>query len=268
MTATSHLETGRSSRTPVGDNLVADHATAEARGFAALARSIGGRVVHEPALGLHLTDIGSPSPYGNVVHLSSPLDVSSVDEVLGVVRAFFADAPGGRFLLFSSFPTPDLSSSGLTLAGHPPVMVRPPAPVPRPVSGLRIERVRTADDVAVFEQTLAEAYPIDDLLPFGAHPRMFGDALADDPTWELWLGFDDDRAVATAATNKAAGLQVVEFVSVHPDVRGRGFGRDITTACVSPDHVTTLVASDDGRSTYEGLGFLSILRQDLWIGAR
>ena len=41
-------------------------------------------------------------------------------------EAFFGERDGGPWLLWSGWPTPDLSYLGYVLWGHPPIMVRPP----------------------------------------------------------------------------------------------------------------------------------------------
>ena len=54
---------------------------------------------------------------------------------------------------------------------------------------------------------------------------------------------------------------------VRSDVRGRGFGADITDAAATADPTmpATLVASDLGRPVYERLGFVAYYRIHLWL---
>src|SRR5689334_15230870 len=98
------LENGNRSTTPVGDNLLLDHARAEAASFAATVGAGGGRLATEPHLGLRLCDLGVPSPFGNVALLEQPPTDRSTPEIASAVRAFFADAPGGGYLVFSPWP--------------------------------------------------------------------------------------------------------------------------------------------------------------------
>jgi hypothetical protein len=262
------LEDGRTDPPP-GDTVVADHMATDRAGFATLTLAAGGRVHTDGALGLQLTDTGSPTGYGNIGHLSRPLRTGEVEHLADVAGDFFAGTEGGPWLLFSAYPTPDLRRIGLRLAGHPPLMVRFPAPTPAQVSDLRIVRVEDPAELEIMERTLVEAYPIPELRPFGAGPRCLAPPIAADDRVDLFVGYAGDQAVATAARFIGSELSVVALVSTRPERRGRGYGRDITAACLAePDRPTTLVTSDDGRPVYAGLDFLSVVRQDLWIGNR
>jgi hypothetical protein len=262
------LEDGRTDPPP-GDTVVADHMATDRAGFAALAVGAGGRIHTDGDLGLQLTDTGSPTGYGNIGHLSRPLRMDEVEHFADVARDFFAGTAGGPWLLFSAYPSPDLHRIGLRLGGHPPLMVRSPAPAPAQVSDLRIVRVEDPAELEVMERTLVDAYPIPELQPFGAGPRCLAAPIASDDRVDLFVGYAGDEAVATAARFIASELSVVALVSTRPECRGRGYGRDITAACLAePDRPTTLVTSDDGRRVYAGLDFLSVVRQDLWIGTR
>jgi hypothetical protein len=262
------LEDGRTDPPP-GDTVIADHMATDRAGFAALALAAGGRVHTDGALGLQLTDTGSPTGYGNIGHLSRPLGMDEVEHLADAARDFFAGTDGGPWLLFSAYPTPDLRRIGLHLAGHPPLMVRPPGPAPAQVSDLRIVQVEDPAELETMERTLVEAYPIPELQPFGTGPRCLAPPIAGDDRVDLFVGYAGDEAVATAACFITPVLSVVALVSTRPECRGRGYGRDITAACLAePDRLTTLVSSDYGRPVYAGLGFLSVVRQDLWIGNR
>lgn len=267
--ATTRLEDGVSASTPPGDNLLTDFIRAEGAAYRSLAASAGGRTEVDDDLGLSMGDSGSPCFFGNVAHVERPLDRSAADEAVRRIRSFYAEAEGGPFLVFTPWSIGDRSADGLTLGGHPPLMFRPAGGEVPAVAGVRIEPVTTADRLADFDRTITEAYPAEALLPFGSQPPMFTPAILDTP-WRCFVGFLDDRPVATAAAFVTDEIVVVEAVSTRPECRGRGIGAAITAAAMlaDPTRPSALLASDDGRSVYEGLGYLTVMRFTLWIGMR
>ncbi len=139
----------------------------------------------------------------------------------------------------------------------------------RGADGLDVVEVTTPAQLADFEQTLAEAYPTPELLPFGSQPRMFGDDVLRSG-WRLYVGYEAGRPVATAAAYPTDRVVAVEVVSSRSECRGRGYGAAITAAAsaAGPDRPAVLVSSDLGRGVYEGLGFVAIFRYTLWVGHR
>lgn len=176
-------------------------------------------------------------------------------------------APAGvPKLLFSPFPTPDLTADGLELVGHPPYMVRPPGGSgPPSVPGLEIRRVADVTDLAPFERTMIEGFPLPGMDPAAA-PTLFQPGYLDGSSY-AYLGIADGEPVATAAAHVAAGVNHVEFVATLPGARGRGIGAAMTWAATtsSPDLPAVLIASDDGRGVYEALGYLPVCRWTLWL---
>jgi hypothetical protein len=264
------IESGTRASTPVGDNLLTDFARAEAAGYGTIVESNGGRRLVDHELGVTMADSSLPMPFGNLVHVLRPVPESATPRFVDAVRSFFTAAPGGPFLMFCPWPTPDLSEHGFHLAGHPPLMVRSPAPVHGPNTNLRVKTVTTPDDLEEFERTLSEAYPSPEMLPFGSQPRLFGDSIIASPKHRLVTGFDGDRAVATAMAFVDHGLVAVEAVSTRAECRGRGYGAAITAAATAAeaDRPALLVASDLGRNVYADLGYMPILRYTLWLGFR
>ncbi len=263
------VENGTSASTRTGDNLLTDFARAEAAGYGAIVASNGGRVEVDEELGVALADSALPMPFGNLVHVLRPLAPDATARVLGRVRSFFGAEAGGPFLVFSPWPTPDLHEHDLHLAGHPPLMVRPPGPIDANRTGLRIERVATGTQLEEFERTLSEAYPSPEVLPFGSQPRLFGESILESPHHRLYTGYDGDRAVATALAFVDHGVVAVEAVSTRDECRGRGYGAAITAAATaSAELPALLVSSDLGRNVYANLGYLPILRYTLWLGFR
>jgi hypothetical protein len=263
------LENGTRPSTPVADNLLLDYARTEAAGYGAIVASNGGRVEVDEELGVALADSALPVAFGNMVHLLRPLAESSSAHFVDVVRSFFAAGPGGPFIMWCPWPTPDLRDHGFQLAGHPPLMVRPPGPANIPDTGLRIVDVTTPAMLEDFERTLAEAYPSPEMLPFGSQPRLFGDPILDSPHHRLYTGYEGDRPVATALAFVNHGVVAIEGVSTRDECRGRGYGAAITAAATAAaDRPALLVASDLGRNVYAALGYMPILRYTLWVGMR
>jgi hypothetical protein len=263
------LENGARGATPIGDNLLLDYARAEAAGYGAIVASNGGRVEVDDELGIALCDSSLPLAFGNMVHLLQPLAESSTMRFVERVRSFFAAGSGGPYIMFCPWPTPNLHEHGFHLAGHPPLMVRPRVPVATPDTGLRIVDVTTPAELETFERTLCEAYPSPEMLPFGSQRRLFGEPILEAPTHRLFVGYHDDRAVATALAFVDQGVVAVEAVATRDECRGRGYGAAITAAATAAaDHPALLVASDLGRNVYANLGYMPVLRYTLWVGMR
>jgi GNAT superfamily N-acetyltransferase len=267
--SSEQLENGSRRTTPAGDNVLRDFALAESDAYATVVRAAGGVVESVDALGLRLSDARSPCPFGNIAHLVRPIADGEAAQLVDAMRAFYGGSDGGAFLLFSPWPTPDLAAHGLTLGGHPPMMVRPAGAAPAAPDSLRIEPVTTPEGLADFERTIVEAFPMVELSPYGSQPAFFGEALLESD-WTLYVGYDADRPVATAGAYTTDQLVAVEMVSTRDDCRGQGYGAAITAAAATthPDRPSALVSSDLGRGVYERLGYLPILRYTLWIGTR
>ncbi len=207
-----------------------------------------------------LADMGCAEVFGNVALLLQPAERRVVDRAL----RFFG--PASPFMLMSPWPTDDLAGLGLQLVGHPPFMLRPagvqPAPAER--SGLRITEVSDAAGVAAFERTLIEAFPSPALA--AAPPGVLFDSRVLGGPLHLWLGWERDRPVCTAAASVHAGVAHIEFVSTRPECRGRGYGAAITrrASTADPRLPAVLLSSDLGRPVYERLGYLPLNRWTLW----
>jgi Acetyltransferase (GNAT) family len=278
------LDNGCRESTPAGDNVLLDYARGEAKAFGAVADAAGGRAAHDSALGLWLADSGSPSPFGNTAHLTKPIGDDATPAFVEALREFFDAGPGGPFLVFSPWPTGDLSRHGFHLVGHPPLMFRPaatpapvtPAPVtPAPVTpaptanpNLRVAAVETEDDLADFERTLIEAYPAPEFQPWRRGSFFAPGTLS--TNWRFFVGYEDDRCVATAAAWLTDSISIVEMVSTRDECRGKGYGAAVTAAAsdAQPGRTAMLIASDLGRSVYDRLGYIPLLRYTLYLGMR
>ena len=108
------------------------------------------------------------SVFGNPVIWARPVDSDHASDLVSGMRATYAKRSGGPFLLYSPFPTPNLTSLGVSPVGHPPCMVRMPGvgDVTPDADGLNVRRVNDQEGLDDFERTLVEAYPIDEVQPW------------------------------------------------------------------------------------------------------
>lgn len=268
--AGEELETGFGRATPAGDNLLLDYARAEADAFAAIGRARRARESVEGHLGLHMCDLGLPTPFGNTVHLTRPVAPEEAEAFSAATTRFFAGRDGGPYMVFSPWPTADLTPLGFSRVGHPPFMVRPPAEWEDDPGIPDLEVVQVGDEAGLesFERVLVEAFPIAEMQPVSPREYLAPGVL--NSAWRFLVGYRDGEAVATSATFVGQGVNVVEFVSVRPECRGRGFGAAITAAATraEPELPAALISSDDGNEVYRRLGYLPLLRYTLWLGHR
>ncbi|MEA2686613.1 MAG: hypothetical protein QOE93_1808 [Actinomycetota bacterium] len=261
MTTAVHLTHGWEPDLAVGDTLLRGFLFAFADRLATMADGVGGRLRRTPEA--CFADPHSAFVFDNGVVLLQPPGVADIAAVVADALDFYP--PGRTWILFSAWPLPDLSSAGLELVGHPPFLLRTPAPFIRTdPPGSRIVEVTTRQQLADFERVLVEGYPMPEGGAILDH-RLLGGAI------RLWVGYDDSpdgegRAVAVSGAHVAHGLVEVDWVATLPDVRGRGWGAALTgrAVAVEPDLPAVLISSDDGRPVYERLGFLAVHRCTVW----
>lgn len=205
--------------------------------------------------------VGDSGELTNAAVLLRPIDQDETAEV--VLELAELVPPGSPYFLLDPFAGRSFTHAGLALLGHPPWMVRFPGPRPGadPV-GVEVHEVTDAATLAVAERVLVEGYP----LPSTRPGDLFAPGLLDGAT-RVFLAHVDGRPAAVAAAHHAAGVTLVEYVAALPSVRGRGAGAAATwaaTTCV-PGAPAVLVASDDGRPTYERMGYVAIERWTAWL---
>ena len=265
-----YLDPGYDPQTPDGDNQLLDFVRAETALWTSWGDAMDAEVVHDDT-GAVWVDSGCLSVFGNPVIWARPVDSDHAADLVSGMRATFANRSGGPFLLYSPFPTPNLTSLGLSPVGHPPCMVRMPGvgDVTPDADGLNVLRVTDQEGLDDFERTLVEAYPIDEVQPW-RRGVMMGSALLDHPRWHIYVGYLDGQPVATSAAYVTDHAVDVTLVSARPETRGRGVGRAMTAmaALTDPTKPAMLLASDDGQSVYRRLGFATISRFTLWVGTR
>jgi hypothetical protein len=212
-------------------------------------------------------DSHAPFPFVNAAALLRPVHRSD-DAVLDQISDFFEpDDARTPFLVWSATPMPSLVDRGWSLMGHPPLMLRPAAPadVPAP-AGLDVVEVRDADTLARFDDTMIAAYPVPEM----AGRRQFSPGVLEADGWHMWLGMVEDEPVGTAAAHVTNAFVDVEWISLHEGYRGRRIGEALTwtATLVRPELPAMLFASDLGQPTYERMGYRSLTRLTLWVGAR
>lgn len=270
METDEELETGYGPSAPGGDNLCNDYARGLAESFAALAEGRGDRVVRDGELALTLADGGSPALFGNIAVAGRPLDDAGWREAAARMHRFYGGRPGGSFLVFSAWPTPDLVPLDFGRIGHPPLMVRLPAPLAvEVIDGFEVRAVDDGATAEDWERALVDGFPEPALQPVQPGCLLPERALGV-ARWRHWVGYLEGRPVGTASAWVGDHHVDVDFVATVEAARGRGIGRALTaTATLArPDLPAMLIASDLGRPVYERLGYRTILRFTLWAGHR
>jgi hypothetical protein len=242
--ADEHLTTGWEPDLPADDTLVRQAVLVHASWPLLLAEAAGRPHRRTPRwAGAWLNDRGALS---NPVVLLQPLDDprATLAEIGRLVP------PTVPFLLISAWPTPDLSTHGLVLVGHPPLMVRFPMPEDRrpPVPGpVEVREVARPEELALAERVLVEGYPMPEVEPLEPGD-VFGPGLIGSRT-RVWLAWRGDHPVAVSAAHHAHGLTLVEYVATLPRARGAGAGTAVTWAATlsHPGSPAVLIASDEGR---------------------
>jgi hypothetical protein len=213
-----------------------------------------------------LIDTASPSPFVNAATLTRPISDATAVDLTRRLEAYFAQSPaGGPWLLWSGWPTPDLSRLGYVLWGPSPIMVRlpggeaPPAP-----PELRIVEAATPADVVAVERAFVEAYPV-----LGVESRLpgaiFPAALLGGP-FRFWAGYVEDDIVSVAAALVCDDIIDVSFVATQPYARRKGYGEAVTwqATLADPCLPAILEASDAGRPVYQRMGYREVGRMSIW----
>lgn len=215
-------------------------------------------------------NVGRPAFVVNAATLLSPLGPDMVDETMAALDDLYGFPNGartGRVLLFSAWPTPDLTPYGWTTKREAPLMFRPAGgEVPQVPSGFCVEPVHDAATLRAAEEVTIRGFgPADPELhePEG----LFGRTLLDDARIAMWIGREGDRPVSTSATFIANGVNNIINVATVPEARRRGYGRAVTwpATVADPSLPAILVASDQGQPVYEKMGYTKLLDVTLWV---
>lgn len=76
--------------------------------------------------------------------------------------------------------------------------------------------------------------------------------------------------MSAAAAFVAAGINDVTLVGTVPEARRRGYGAALTwrATLADPALPALLLATDEGRPVYEGMGYLPLFRFPVWSRER
>ncbi len=266
------LQTGWEPDTPVDDTLLRRYLLNLAESHAAPGRALGGRTLRRDDLAA--TDLGRPTGFMlNTVVLLRPLDDAGSQEALDELDAFYAAGGGtGTVALVSAWPTPDLRSRGWQLAGHPPLLLRPPAG-PVDTTGpqrLSIVEVDGPERLEHWCRVTVDGYPFDELQPYQPG-SLLDERVLGDHRLRLWVGYEGDTPVCTGALFVEHGLGQLWLATTLPGVRGRGYYRAMAARRIAAagDVPLAAVFSDLSRPAAERqLGFLPLMRFTLWVRPR
>ena len=257
MTSSSgpELTTGWEHDLPAEDTLVRQAVSAHAL-WAEESAAAAGRATHRDheICAAYVSDRGA---FTNAAVCLRPVD--EMESILGTLDSFYPRHVS--YVLVSAWPTDDLRPRGLHLIGHPPLMLRLPAPGP-PTAGLPpVREVSDAQGLSASERVIREGYPMPDL-----EEGFFSEALLGGSA-RFWVAYDDETPVAAGGAYVGVGINLVASVATLPSARGRGFGSAVTWAATlaEPSWPAVLLASDDGRPVYERMGFRAVERWTLWL---
>lgn len=234
----------------------------------------GGHTVQRDGWAVH--DLGRPSGMFDGATLLQPMPFDGWHDVLDGIEADLVPGGTGEVMLWSAWPTPDLSSRGWRLEGHPPLLLRPagPAPAVRAMPWLEVTDVDDERTLADWERVVVEGYPFVDCLPLQTG-AFASPALLDDPAFHAWVGYEPGasgrrRAVAAGTSYLSHGLDVFALGVTLPEVRGRGAWHELARRRLERfAHVPSAsLFSDFSRPPAEGLGFLPLHRWTLWTRPR
>lgn len=205
--------------------------------------------------------LSADAPWGNDLILLRPLAEGDVPELL----ARLSETVTWPSLLWSAWPTPDLSAHGLERLGHPPWMLRPPGGEPPPApDSVDIREVTDEAGLLDYDRTVIRGFPL--MYPDGRYlPSVLQPSFVGGP-WRFFVAYADGEPVSVASAFVTDGIQQVEWVATVPEARGKGIGEAVTwrATLAEPALPATLIASDMGRPIYERMGFLPLQRMTLW----
>jgi len=256
------LENGWRPDTPVGDSVLRRFLFNQADLGDLIADAAGGRHARTPQVAM--ADVGVPVPYLNQAVLLDPV-LAAGSPVLTAVDEFFAAGHHPATIL-SAWPTPDLTSRGWVLVGHPMFVLRAPAEHTfRSNAGVAVRLAHTAADLAAAEAVAVRAYPLpeaDDLRPnalFG--PGLLGGSL------RVRVAAVEGTPAAIGSSHVAHGVVNLCLAATLPTARRRGAWESLVWARIDdgPGLPAAAITSDDSRPGFVRMGFLPVTRFTLWL---
>jgi hypothetical protein len=256
------LETGWLPDTPVEDTLLRCFVHNQAEVNAVVAASAGGR--SDRTDDVFLADAVSPVPYFNQAILARPV-LAADDPGLDAVDRFFA-GHSHPVTVLSIWPTPDLSSRGWSLVGHPAFVVRAPSPHGHvALADVEVRAATTADDYAVAGRVVVDGYPFDVDVDRDVE-SLFRSSLGERGLL-VRLGILDGEPVGVGNRFVAHGVVNLCLGATLPAARRRGVWQSLVWARVddAPDLPAVAFTSDDSRPGFIRMGFLPVTRFTMWL---
>ena len=263
-----HLATGWEPHLPLSDGLLRRFVYAYATSFASPVALMGGRVVRRGAY--VAWDRGAPAGLFNGAMLLQPLPYSGWEGIVHDLEGDLLTGGTGEVLLFSPWPTPDLTDRGWRLSGHPPLLLRPSGePEPPTPAWLEIREVADPRTLADWERVAVTGYPLDELQPITLG-RFVDERILADPRLHAWVAYTGRKPIAIGTSYVVHGLHVPTLGVTLPEHRGRGAWHVLMRRRLStfPTLPAMTLFSDDSRPPAEGLGFLPLARWTVWLRDR
>jgi hypothetical protein len=261
---TPDLETGWQAGTPTDDTVLRHGMLALAAAFAATAEVGGGRVHHGD--GWEAADLGRPTGILNSATLVQPRREADLLDTVDRITRFYDQRGRGAALLWSPWPTPDLTERGWALQGHPPLLHRPPGlPVTRPQpAGLELVDVGSAEELAEWCRVAVASFPFTDVDP---PEGLLAPAVLADDRFRFVLARAGGRSVGVGSHVVVRDANVLLLSAVDPEHRGCGAYAALVADRLArhPQLPSVTIVSDDSRPILVSrFGFLPIARWTLW----
>ena len=258
------LESGWSAETSVEDTVLRHGLLALSSSWTAAGQACGARIARDERF--TAVDVGRPTGLFNSATLQQPMIGQDLDDALEEIERFYDRQGHGTALLWSPWPTPDLTARGWTLEGHPPLLFRPAlaAPPVRRPEELEVVEATTPAAFDEWRSLAVEAFPLDAVQPAR---RLLDTAILEDPRFRFVIGRADGRDVAVGCQFVECEANVLLLAATLPEFRGRGYYSALAADRIThqPDLPAVTIVSDDSRPVLVGrFGFLPISRFTLW----
>jgi hypothetical protein len=263
-----HLETGWDATTPPGDTILRQSVDATVTAWEAVGYACGGRV--HRGRGFVAVDIGRPTGIMNCAILTEPRVGGELEVAIDEIETFYSAGGSGEVLLWSPWPTPELSRRGWTLEGHPPLLFRQPTG-PLAVSApdeLEVVEVSDTAQLDEWNTVVVEAFPLDGVDPSRS---PLGPGVLDDDRFSLLLGRVGGRSVVAGSQFVSRDANVLLLTATRPEVRGRGYYGSLVRhrlASTPTLPAVTLVSDHSRPILVDRFGFLPVCRFTLWSRTR
>ena len=226
-----------------------------------------------------------PDPYRNMV-VSAHFASEDADRRIAEIAAVYSARGTGFLWWLAPFHTPaDLDTrllrAGLRFEGAVPAMAVDLAALPRdePLPpGLEIKPISDEATLREFIGVLAAemGVPEGQANPAARHhaalQAVIPQTIAAEPVPLRYIGYLENRPVATSRISIGGGVAGLYAVATLPDARGRGIGRAMTLAALEAGRriglrIGALQASDSGLPVYRRLGFRTLFDYAIYQGS-